>query len=301
VSWPDSVDAGPEALEAVEVRAGVGHLVGPVELLVALEVAEVAGELDLDEGRAAAVAGPGHGLPRRLVDGEEVEPVDDHARHAERRRPVRDVVGGHRPARRGGLGVAVVLRHEDGGEVPDRRQVERLERGALVGGAVAEERDRDAAVALVLGRERAPADQRRATADDAVGAEHALGQVGDVHRAALAPARPGGLAVDLGHHPDRVDALGDAVPVAAVGGGDRVAVVEVRADADGRGLLARVQVHEAGDVAARELVVHALLELADGLHRAVGVEQLVGGELLAGGAFQGAGHTITIPPSTMTA
>src|SRR5690242_21396559 len=37
----------------------IGHLVGPVELLVALEVPEVAGELDLDEGRAAAVARPG--------------------------------------------------------------------------------------------------------------------------------------------------------------------------------------------------------------------------------------------------
>ena len=91
--------------------------------------------------------------------------------------------------RAGRLGVAVVLRDEDRRQVPHRRQVHRLQRGALVRGAVAEERDADAAVALELGRQRGAADQRRPAADDAVRAEHALGQVGDVHRAALAATR----------------------------------------------------------------------------------------------------------------
>src|SRR4029453_11903907 len=54
----------PEALEAVQRLARPGYLVGPVLLLIALEVAEVAGELDLDQGRAAALAGPG-GRPAR--------------------------------------------------------------------------------------------------------------------------------------------------------------------------------------------------------------------------------------------
>ena len=62
VSWPDVGDPGAEDLQAVEVLAGVADLVGPVELLVALEVAEVAGELDLDQRGAAALAGAGHGL-----------------------------------------------------------------------------------------------------------------------------------------------------------------------------------------------------------------------------------------------
>ena len=161
VSWPGLGDPGAEPLEAVEVLPGVADLVGPVELLVALEVPEVAGELDLDQGRAAALAGPGHGLAGRLVHGEEVEPVDDHTGHPERRGPVGDVVGGHRPGRRGGLGVAVVLRDEDRRQVPDRGQVQRLQGGALVGGAVAEERDRHAAVALDASR---PARARRSAA-----------------------------------------------------------------------------------------------------------------------------------------
>src|SRR4029453_7701296 len=40
----------PEALEAVQRLARPGHLVGPVLLLIALEVAEVAGELHLHPG-----------------------------------------------------------------------------------------------------------------------------------------------------------------------------------------------------------------------------------------------------------
>src|SRR5229473_1136796 len=282
----DGVEVGPgqfaglghpvgEALEAVEFGPRVLDLAGPVGLLVALEVAEVAGELHLDERRAAAVAGAGDRLAGRLVHREEVEAVDDGARHAEPGRAVGDVVAGYRPGAGRGLGVAVVLGHEDGRQVPHRGQVHRLERRALVAAAVAEERDADPAGALDLGGQRRPADQRRAAADDAVGAEHALGQVGDVHRAALTVAAAGLAAVDLGHHLADVDAPGDAVAVAAMGAGDGVAVVEVAAYADRRRLLARVQVDESGNLAGRELRVHAFLELADRPHRPVDVQQVL--------------------------
>src|ERR1700741_3757325 len=106
----------------------------------------------------------------------------------------------------------------------------------------------------------------RAAADDSVGAEHALGQVSDVHGAALAVAAAGLAAVDLGHHLADVHAPGDAVAVPAVGAGDGVPVVEVAADADGRRLLARVQVDEPGDLAGRELPMHPFPELAAGPH-----------------------------------
>ena len=115
----------------------------------------------------------------------------------------------------------------------------------------------------VFAVERGAADERRAGADDAVRAEHPLRQVGDVHRAALAAAKPVLAAENLVHHAVDVAALGDAMAVAAMRGGDGVAVVEMHADADARRLLAGVKMHEAGDVAGGELVVHALLELAD--------------------------------------
>ena len=109
------------------------------------------------------------------------------------------------------------------GSFPDLGQVQALERGALVRPPVTDEGHRDVVGALHLGRKGRTADQGRAASDDAVGTHHALVQIGDVHGAALPVADPGPLAVDLGHHGAHVYALGDAVTVAAVRGGDLIA------------------------------------------------------------------------------
>src|SRR5690606_24416196 len=178
--------------------------------------------------------------------------------------------------------------------VPHRREVERLQRGALVAGAVTEEGDPDPAGALHLGGQRGAADQRRPTADDAVGAQHALAEVGDVHRAAFAAARPGAPAVDLGHHLPDVDAFGDAVPVAAVGAGDRVPLVQVHAHPGGGRFFPGVEVHETGDVAFGELLVHPVFEGPDGPHRPVGGEQA--GFVQCTGRFRGNRSCHGIPP-----
>ena len=63
---------------------------------------------------------------------------------------------------------------------------------------------------------RGAARDRNAAGDHAVGAEHADGEIGDVHRAALAAAIAGGAAVELRHHARGIGALGDRVAVAAV-------------------------------------------------------------------------------------
>ena len=70
---------------------------------------------------------------------------------------------------------------------------------------------------------------------------------------------------------------GWAMAVAAVSAGDFVVLVEVHADTDRHCLLARVEVHKAGNLPGREFDMDPLLELADGLHVAVGLEQLVFG------------------------
>ena len=71
-------------------------------------------------------------------------------------------------------------------------------------------------------------DERRPAADDAVGAEHAAVEIGDVHRSALAAAQPALFGEQLLHHQDRVAALGDAVAVAAMGARDVVPRPEMR-------------------------------------------------------------------------
>ena len=110
---------------------------------------------------------------------------------------------------------------------------------------------------------------------DAVGPHHPDVELGDVHGAALAFAAPALAPVDLLHHPPGVDALGDAVAVAPVGGGDPVGWAEVHHDPGAGRLLAGVEVDEAGDVAPGEVDVEPFLELADGPHRPVGREQAV--------------------------
>ena len=108
--------------------------------------------------------------------------------------------------------------------------------------------------------------QRRAAADDGIGAQHALGEVSDVHRAALALAQAILAAVDLLHHPDHVTALGDAVAMTAMGAGDVVCIGERRAHTDRDRLLSGIEVRKAGNLTGRDLDVQPLLELADGLH-----------------------------------
>ena len=160
-----------------------------------------------------------------------------------------DLAAADRPARRGQFRVAVVLGDEHHRQVPDFCEIVAFQHRALVGGAVAVEADADAARLQRLRRQRRAADQRRAGADDAVRAEHALRQVGDVHGAALAAAEPVLAPENLVHHAVDVAALGDAMAVAAMRRGDGVAVVEMHADADARRLLAGIEMHEAGNVA----------------------------------------------------
>src|SRR6266700_6151328 len=64
---------GSESLQAVQLGPRMLDLAGPVGLLVALEVAEVAGELHLNERRTTALTGAADRLARRLVPRGEVE------------------------------------------------------------------------------------------------------------------------------------------------------------------------------------------------------------------------------------
>ena len=134
------------------------------------------------------------------------------------------------------------------------------------------------ALAAIAARDRGTDRERRAAADDRIGAEHAARDVGDVHRAALAVAQSVLAAVDLLHHAGHVATLGDAVTVAAVRADDVVGIAERFADADRNGLLPGVQVSEARDLAGLDFDVQAFLEFADRLHLPVRAQQGVRGQ-----------------------
>ena len=85
--------------------------------------------------------------------------------------------------------------------------------------------------------------------------------------------------------PERVEALGQAVAVAAVGRGDHVVGPQRPAGADGRRLLPDGEVHEAGDEPVAVEVGDPLLEAADQQHAALHLDEV------------GVGHGATAPRS----
>src|SRR5205823_6139745 len=111
--------------------------------------------------------------------------------------------------------------------------------------ALAEEAERDVAVAAVLARERGADGERDVSADDAVAPEHAVLRVEEVHRSAEALAAPRDLAEQFCDHLARRHALRDGDAVVTVRGHGVIAGLRRRDRADADGLLADVQVEEA--------------------------------------------------------
>ena len=74
--------------------------------------------------------------------------------------------------------------------------------------------------------------------------------------------------------PERIEALGQAVPVAAVGRGDDVGRRERPAGADGRRLLADREMDEAGYLAVAVEPRHPLLEAPDHQHPPMHLEEV---------------------------
>src|SRR5690349_4678040 len=145
--------------------------------------------------------------------------------------------------RRGSRGlrrVHVVLADIEHRKFPGRRYVEAFVKGPGIRCAIAEERDCYTALALHLRREAGAGDDRDAAGDDAVGAEHADAEIGDVHRTAFALAVARLSSVKLGHHAVEIGPLGDAVPVAAMCRDDAIVAAQSAADPDRHRLLADI-------------------------------------------------------------
>ena len=93
---------------------------------------------------------------------------------------------------------------------------------ALLERSVAEEADGDCTSLLEFGSQRRAGGQAHAAADDAVGAEHVLIHIRDVHAAAFAARVAGRPAEQFGHHLLGIATLGNGVAVATVRAGHPV-------------------------------------------------------------------------------
>ena len=197
-------------------------------------------------GPAAGADAVDHVVHHGRRGGDDVVAVDRDVVDAVARRPAARACAACCVGRRRELGVAVVLAEEDHRQLPHRGEVDRLVERALRDGAVAEERDRDAC------RRRAAAPRsprRRRSAGRRRRCRWRRRCRASGSAMCIEPPRPAVGAVVLGHqlgeHAERVEALGQAVAVAAVGRGDDVGRPERPARADRGRLLADRQVHEA--------------------------------------------------------
>ena len=140
--------------------------------------------------------------------------------------------------------------------------------------AVAEERHGDPVVAAQL--RCGPRSHRdgQARGHDPICAEDPEFRVGDVHGTTAAAVRPLVLGHQLGEHPERVHALGEAVAVATVGRRDDIGRAQWPARAHRRRLLPDREVHEAGHLTVPIERGHPLFETADEQHPAVHLDEL---------------------------
>ncbi len=132
--------------------------------------------------------------------------------------------------------------------------------GADVHSPVSEEAQRDAAVAEVLGREGSAECDRQMGAHDREGSVGADGDVGEVHRAALAAAQAAGLADDLGKRAVGRCPHRQHRPVPAIGAEHRVSLAQGAAGPDDHGLLPLAEVRGAAHETGCEEPLGGLLE-----------------------------------------
>src|SRR3974390_2811229 len=95
--------------------------------------------------------------------------------------------------------VLVALENEENWQLPDRRQIQRLEERSLLGGAIAEEAIDNLASPLDLRRQRRSGSMSDALADDGRRPGKVIRRIRQVHGAAKSLAQPAFPAVELGH------------------------------------------------------------------------------------------------------
>src|SRR5215831_1978991 len=249
--------------------------VARIGLPAALGMGPPAVGLALDQRRTLPRSSPPHRAVRGLVDGKDVVAVDHDTGNTVTGSPCRDIAQRMRHGSRGLRLVHIVLADIDHRQIPGRRDVEALVERPGIRSAVAEKRYRDAALSLHLRRKSGAGDNRYSARDNAVGAEHADVEIGDMHRATLAFAVAGLPAVQLRHHAVEIGTLGDAMAMASMRRDDPVVALKGAANADRDRLLADIAMHDAVDLPGEVVRRGALLKAPDHQHLAQHLALLV--------------------------
>ena len=152
-----------------------------VRLLVAFEVAKEAVGFAFEQSWTLASTGAGNGFLGGFLDGENIVPVYSDTRHIIGGGAVGNVFNAAMVMGWSGFCIAVVLGDKDNRQFPDGGQVEALVERALLRGPIAKEANRDLISLVCLGRQTRTTSERRTTTNNAIGTQHALIQIGNMH------------------------------------------------------------------------------------------------------------------------
>ncbi len=229
--------------------------------------------------RTQAGAGVLGGAVRRLVDRERVVAVHDFGRNAVGRTAVGHIGADHLLVERGRVGVLIVVADQDQRQLQDGGEVDAFVPIAAAGGAVAEEAERDAGVALVLLGERRARGHRDRCADGADDGHDLQSQVAHVHVAVAALREPADTSHVLSENLPGMDAADEIGRHVAVAGEQDVLGIGSQRRACGDCLLAAAYVDATSDLALPvELLFDPFLDFPHEEH--VGVKPL--GQLSVG-------------------
>ena len=262
-------------LDGVAVVGPLGDFLARAVLLRVTEiVAMKAVGLALQQGRPFTPAGAFNRFAGRFIHGQGIHTVHLHAGNSVGRRHVGDVGNQRHVLLRRPLRELVVLAHVYHGQLPHGADVDVLVKRAAIGRTVAEKAHRYLPASPQLSRQAGSRGQPESPGHDAVGAQHADLEIGDVHGAALALAVTGRTTEELGHHAVDVSAFGDAVAVAAMGTGDVIGILQVGTDRHRHAFFTNVGVQGPHYFALAGLVFRLFLEQANAPHALIHLEEL---------------------------
>src|SRR5215831_1033353 len=189
--------------------------------------------------------------------------------------------------------VEIVFADVDHRELPQLGEVEFLIDQALSQRSLAEKADGHPAGAQSSGGKRRARGDAHAAGHDGIGSQIPGGGIGDVHGPAFAATVAGFLAQQFGEHAVGRRALGQAMPMTAMGAGDVIARTQGFADADGHRFFADVEMCQTWHQCARVEIVDLFLKQADADHLPVHAQGFFDGNGVRGSSFDGSSHFFT--------
>ena len=141
--------------------------------------------------------------------------------------------------------------------------------GAFIGGAIPEERHGHTVALRQLRGEGSTSGDRHAGTHNAVGSEHADTEIGNVHGTTLAVTVAVAAAKQLGHHAFQVGSFGDSVAMPTVCADDLVVPAQSGTDSHRDRFLAKIGVHNTGNIPSMKFFHCPIVKGANGRHQAI--------------------------------